>query len=174
MVVSFKKHISLGGYAIHNYNFSLMFRYSVGFDRMHRMLETTNRQEEVTYPPYNIGTHAENSYWITVAVAGFGKQELDITLEKEGLSIVGKKTPSEDKVSYLHRGIAGRSFNLKFNLAEHVKVVRANLENGVLLVNLEREVPEELRLREIEIKTHPNKELANKTKMAISGVKIAA
>jgi molecular chaperone IbpA len=174
MVVSSRNHIALGGYAMHTYDFSPMFRHSVGFNRMQRLLETTSRQEEVTFPPYNIETDGEDAYRITVAVAGFGKQELNITLEKEELSIVGKKELVEDKVSYLHRGIAGRSFNLKFNLADHVKVVHANLENGVLVVNLEREVPEELKLRKIEIETHPIKELANKAKKMISGDKKAA
>jgi len=159
---------------MNTYDFSPMFRYSVGFDRMHRMLETTNRREEVTYPPYNIETDGEDAYRITVAIAGFSEQELDIILVKEELSIVGKKEPVEDKVSYLHRGIAGRSFNLKFNLADHVKVVHANLENGVLVVDLEREVPEELKPRKIEIETHPIKELANKAKKMISGDKKAA
>jgi molecular chaperone IbpA len=128
----------------------------------------------MTYPPYNIETDGENTYRITVAVAGFGQQELDITIEKEELSIVGKKEPVEDKISYLHHGIAGRSFNLKFNLADHVKVVHANLENGVLIVDLEREVPEELKPRKIQIESHPIKELANKAKKIISGDKKAA
>jgi molecular chaperone IbpA len=173
-VVSSINHIALGGYAMHTYDFSPMFRYSVGFDRMHRLLETTNRRDEVTYPPYNIETDGEDAYRITVAVAGFGEQELNITLEKEELSIVGKKEPVEDKVSYLHRGIAGRSFNLKFNLADYVKIVHANLENGILVVDLEREVPEELKARKIEIETNPVKELANKAKKMISGDKKAA
>ena len=159
---------------MHNYYFSPIFRYSVGFERIHRLLETTNRQEEVTYPPYNIETDGENSYRITVAVAGFGEQELDITLEKEELSIVGKKEHVEENVSYLHHGIAGQFFNLKFNLADHVKVVHANLKNGVLIVNLEREVPEELRPRKILLEPHPIKELASKEKKMISGDKKAA
>jgi molecular chaperone IbpA len=158
-------HIALGGYDMHTYDFSPMFRYSVGFDRMHRMLETTNRREEVTYPPYNIETDSEDSYRISVAVAGFEEQELDIILEKDELSIVGKKETGEAKVSYLHRGIAGRSFNLKFNLADHVKVIHANLE---------REVPEELKTRKIKIETHPIKGLADKAKKIISGDKKAA
>jgi len=174
MVVSSRNHIALGGYAMNTYDFSPMFRYSVGFDRMHRMLETTNRREEVTYPPYNIETDGEDAYRITVAIAGFSEQELDIILVKEELSIVGKKEPVEDKVSFLHRGIAGRSFNLKFNLADHVKVVHANLENGVLVVDLEREVPEELKPRKIQIETNPIKEFANKAEKMISGDKKVA
>jgi molecular chaperone IbpA len=174
MVVSSRNHIALGGYAMHTYDFSPMFRHSVGFNRMQRLLETTSRQEEVTFPPYNIETDGEDAYRITFAVAGFGEHELNITLEKEELSIVGKKEPVEDKVSYLHRGIAGQSFNLKFNLANHVKVVHANLENGVLVVTLEREVPEELKPCKIKIETHPIKKLANKPKKTFSGDKKAA
>jgi molecular chaperone IbpA len=174
MMASFTNHIALGGYAMRTYDYSPMLRHSVGFDRMHRLLEATNRREEITYPPYNIETDGEDAYQISVAVAGFGEQELDITLEKEELSIVGKKEPGEDNVSYLHRGIAGRSFNLQFNLADHVKVVHANLENGVLVVDLEREVPEELKPRKIEIETHSVKELTSKANKIIGGDKKAA
>jgi len=151
------------------YDYSPMLRHSVGFDRMHRLLEATNRREEITYPPYNIETDGEDAYRISVAVSGFSDKDLDITLEKEELSIVGKKEPVEGEVSYLHRGIAGRSFHLKFNLADHVVVKGANLENGVLIVDLEREVPEELKPRKIEIETHPIKDLATKAKKMISG-----
>ena len=156
------------------YDFSPMLRHSVGFDRIHRLLESTNRREEITYPPYNIETDGKDAYRISVAVAGFSDKDLDITLEKEELSIVGNKEPAEGEISYLHRGIAGRSFNLKFNLADHVKVVHANLENGVLVVDLEREVPEELRPRKIEIKTHPFKELVKKADKIFSDNKKAA
>jgi molecular chaperone IbpA len=173
-VVSSRNHIAFGGYAMLTYDFSPIFRYSVGFDRMQRLLETTNRREQVIFPPYNIETDGEDAYRITVAVAGFGKHELNIKLEKEELSIIGKKEPVEDKISYLHRGIAGRSFNLKFNLSDHVKVVHANLENGALVVDLEREIPDELKPRKIEIQSHPIKELANKAKKMISGDKKAA
>jgi molecular chaperone IbpA len=159
---------------MHAYDYSPMFRYSVGFDRAHRLLETTNRRDDVTYPPYNIETDGEDVYRIIVAVAGFGEDELDITLEKEELTITGKKEPVDDKVSYLHRGIAGRPFNLKFNLADHVKVVHANLENGVLVVDLEREVPEEHKSRKIKIETHPIEKLTNKEKKMISGNKKVA
>ncbi len=174
MVVSFINHIALGGYAMNTCDFPPMFRYSVGFERVHRLLETTNRREEITYPPYNIETDGKDSYTITVAVAGFGEQELDITLEKEELSIDGKKEPVENKISYLHRGIAGRSFNLKFNLADHVKVVHANLVNGILVVDLERKVPEELKPRKIKIETHQIEKLTNKAKRIIGGDKKAA
>jgi molecular chaperone IbpA len=129
------------------FDFSPMFRHSVGFDRMHRLLETTSQRSEVTYPPYNIETDGENAYRVTVAVAGFTQSDLDITLEDGTLSIEGKQDDDGKDVNYLHRGIAGRSFHLKFNLADHIEVRGADLDNGVLVVELEREVPEELKPR---------------------------
>ena len=174
MMVSSIVHIALGEYAMLTYDFSPMLRHSVGFDRIHRLLESTNRREEITYPPYNIETNVEDAYRISVAVAGFGDKDLDITLEKEELSIVGNKVTAEGEVSYLHRGIAGRSFNLKFNLADHVKVVHANLENGVLIIDLVREVPEELKPRKIKIKTSALNKSVNKAERVLSVEKKAA
>ena len=156
------------------YDFTPMLRHSVGFDRIHRLLEAANTRSEATYPPYNIETDGEDAYRISVAVAGFNSNELDLTLDNEELTISGKKEVEADGVSYLHRGIAGRSFNLKFNLADYVKVVGASLENGVLVVDLEREVPEELKPRKISIETHPIKEFASKVQKVISGDKKAA
>ncbi len=156
------------------YNFSPLYRHSVGFDRMHRLLEAANRRTEVTYPPYNIETDGDDAYRISLAVAGFDRNELDLTLNGDELTIAGKKEEVSDGTSFLHRGIAGRSFELKFNLADHVKVVSADLENGVLVVDLEREVPEELKPRKIEIETHPIKDLAEKAKNLIGGEKKAA
>ena len=156
------------------YDFTPMFRHSVGFDRIHRLLEAANTRSEVSYPPYNIETDGEDAYRISVAVAGFDKDELDMTLDHEELTITGKKEGDADNISYLHRGIAGRSFNLKFNLADHVKVVSANLENGILVVDLEREVPEALKPRKILIETDPIKNLAAKAKKMIGGDKKAA
>ena len=108
------------------------------------------------------------------AVAGFGESDLDVTLENETLTISGKKTDEAEDAAFLHRGIAGRNFQLKFNLADHIKVNSANLENGVLVVDLEREVPEELKPRQIEIKTHLIKSLAEKAKKMIGADKKAA
>ena len=156
------------------YDFTPMLRHSVGFNRIHRLLEAANTRSEVSYPPYNIESDGEDAYRISVAVAGFDRDELDLTLDHEELAITGKKEGEGDGVSYLHRGIAGRSFNLKFNLADHVKVVSANHENGILVVDLEREVPEELKPRKILIETHPIKDLAVKAKKMISGDKKAA
>ena len=156
------------------YNFSPLYRHSVGFDRMHRLLEAANRRTEVTYPPYNIETDGDDAYRISLAVAGFDRNELDLTLNGDKLTIAGKKEEASEGTSFLHRGIAGRSFELKFNLADHVKVVSADLENGVLVVDLEREVPAELKPRKIEIETHPIKGLAEKAKNLIGGEKKAA
>ena len=97
-----------------------------------------------------------------------------MTLEKETLTISGKKAEEAEGVAFLHRGIAGRNFQLKFNLADHIKVSGANLENGVLVVDLVREVPEELKPRQIEIKTNPIKSLAKKAKKMIGVDKKAA
>ena len=156
------------------YDFSPMFRYSVGFDRMQRLMDAAMARTEVTYPPYNIETDGEDAYRVTVAVAGFGEDDLDVTLENETLTISGQKADEAEDAGYLHRGIAGRSFQLKFNLADHIKVNGANLENGVLAVDLVREVPEELKPRQIEIKTNPIKSLAKKARKMIGVDKKAA
>ena len=156
------------------YDFSPMFRHSVGFDRMQRLMDAATTRAEVTYPPYNIETDGEDAYRITVAVAGFGENDLDVTLENETLTISGKKADEAEDSAFLHRGIAGRNFQLKFNLADHIKVTGANLENGVLVVDLEHEVPEELKPRQIEIKTHPIKSLAKKAKKMIGTEQKAA
>ena len=156
------------------YDFSPMFRHSVGFDRMQRLMDAAMARAEVTYPPYNIETDGEAAYRVTVAVAGFGEDDLDVTLENETLTIDGNKTNEAEDVAFLHRGIAGRDFQLKFNLADHIKVNGAKLENGVLVVDLEREVPEELKPRQIEIKTSSIDSLAKKAKKMIGADKQAA
>ena len=156
------------------FDFTPMFRHSVGFDRMQRLMDAATARTEVSYPPYNIETDGEDAYRVTVAVAGFGEDDLDVTLENDTLTISGKKANEAEEVAYLHRGIAGRDFQLKFNLADHIKVNGANLENGVLVVDLEREVPEELKPRQIEIQTNPIKTLAKKAKKMIGAEKEAA
>ncbi len=133
------------------YDFSPLFRYSVGFDRLQRLMDSALERTEVSYPPYNIESVDENAYRITVAVAGFGEGDLDVTVADDTLTISGKKEDEGKVTAYLHRGIAERAFQLKFNLADHVKVRDAALENGVLVVTLEREVPEELKPRKIHI-----------------------
>ena len=145
------------------YDFSPLFRYSVGFDRLQRLMDSAHERAEVSYPPYNIESVDDNAYRITVAVAGFGEKDLDVTVADDTLSISGKKEDEDKGRAYLHRGIAERAFQLKFNLADHVKVRDAGLENGVLVVILEREVPEELKPRKIQI----GKSLVGKAKELI-------
>jgi len=159
---------------MHNYDFTPMFRHSVGFDRIQRLMASASARSEASYPPYNIEADGEDTYRIIVAVAGFDKKDLDITLEEDTLSIIGKKEDEAEDVSYLHRGIAGRSFQLKFNLADHIKVHSADLANGELKIDLKCEVPEALKPRQIEIKTRQAKTLEDKPKKMITGEDQAA
>jgi len=135
------------------FDFAPLYRTSVGFDRLASMLSSANRQDQGnSYPPYNIRATSEDHYQITMAVAGFSEHDLEITTEQNRLLIVGKRADEvEEQGEYLHRGIATRSFERRFNLADHVKVVRASLENGMLHIELERELPEAMKPRTIEI-----------------------
>ena len=138
------------------FDFSPLFRTSVGFDRLASMLNATHRPEQAGgYPPYNIVSCGENSYQISMAVAGFAEHELKITSELNQLTVIGEK--AEEKQSegtqYLYRGIATRSFERRFNLADHVRVTGASLDNGLLHISLERELPEVMKPRSIEIKS---------------------
>ena len=135
------------------FDFSPLYRNSVGFDRLASMMSTASRQEQGnSYPPYNIRSLGENHYQITMAIAGFSETELSITTEQNRLVVKGdSQDDAEEAGEYLHRGIATRSFERRFNLADHVKVVNANLENGLLHIGLERELPEAMKPRTIEI-----------------------
>jgi molecular chaperone IbpA len=137
------------------YDFSPLFRSTVGFDRMQRMIESALRADEsnASYPPYNIEVSGEEAYRITMAVAGFGEDDLNITVKENTLYISGTSRKDDEGTVYLHRGIAGRSFERRFHLAEHIQVAGAKLENGILHVDLVREVPEALKPRKIEIST---------------------
>ncbi|BCM18612.1 Hsp20 family protein [Mesorhizobium sp. J8] len=133
------------------FDFSPLFRSSIGFDRMLNALETASRLETVdNWPPYDIAKTSEDDYRISMAVAGFSQEELAITQEHNMLVVSGQKA-GEDKGEYLHRGIAGRAFQRRFELADHVKVVGASLVNGLLTIDLKREIPEEMKPRRIEI-----------------------
>jgi molecular chaperone IbpA len=127
---------------------SPFFRSTVGFDRLLDLLETADTREG--YPPYNIERSDENNYRVTVAVAGFGEKELSVDVNNGVLTVTGKREEAQ-KASYLHHGIAGRAFERSFQLAEHVEVKGARLENGLLHVDLERRVPEEKKPRKIAI-----------------------
>lgn len=132
-----------------------LYRNSVGFDRLASLLEGAFRAEQVVpgYPPYNIEVMDENRYAITLAVAGFADGEIDIQVERGVLNIKGKKTDDHQKRNYLHHGIAARAFERKFNLADHVEVMSAKLQNGLLSVDLKRVIPEAMKPKRIEINT---------------------
>ncbi|MCG8508629.1 MAG: Hsp20 family protein [Rhodospirillales bacterium] len=136
-------------------DFTPLFRSTVGFDRMQRLIESSLRADESSqsYPPYNIEVTGDDAYQISMAVAGFGEEDLDITVKENSLVISGKARKPENEVSYLYRGIAGRSFDRRFHLADHIKVVDARLVNGILTVDLVREIPEEMKPRKIAIST---------------------
>jgi len=135
------------------FDFSPLYRTSVGFDRLASMLSTASRQDQGnSYPPYNIRTTGEDRYQITMAVAGFAEENLNITTEQNRLIVTGEREDEvEETGEYLHRGIATRSFERRFNLAEHVKVINASLKNGLLHIDLERELPEAMKPRTIKI-----------------------
>ncbi|CAN7254419.1 MULTISPECIES: Hsp20 family protein [Rhizobium] len=136
-----------------NLDFSPLIRSSVGFERMLNALEAASRAETIdNWPPYDIVKTGEDEYRIAMAVAGFSQDELAIIQEQNMLVVSGQKANGED-VQYLHRGIAGRSFQRRFELADHVKVVDAGLVNGLLTIDLKREIPEEMKPRQIEIGT---------------------
>ena len=128
-------------------DYSPFFRSTVGFDRLIGLLESASDQG---YPPYNIERSDENNYRVTVAVAGFAEKDLSVDVKDRVLTVTGKREESE-KPAYLHQGIAGRGFERSFQLAEHVEVKAARLENGLLHVDLERIVPEEKKPRRIVI-----------------------
>ncbi len=132
-----------------------LYRSTIGFDRMASLIDSALRGEQTTsgYPPYNIEVTGENRYGITLAVAGFEENELDIQVENGILSVRGKKANSEDEQQrrFLHQGIAYRSFERKFNLADHVEVKGAELKNGLLTISLVKEVPEAMKPKTIAI-----------------------
>jgi len=134
------------------FDFSPLYRSTVGFDRLFDMLDHATQVEPMTnWPPYNIEKVGEDQYVITMAIAGFSADEVEITQKENLLVITGQKSGSEDGKQYLHRGIATRAFKQSFNLADHVKVTSASLDNGLLTIQLKREVPEALKPRRIEI-----------------------
>lgn len=130
-----------------------LFRTAIGFDRMARLIDTARAAAEgPAYPPYNIEKTADDAYVLTMAVAGFAPEDLDITVQDNVLLVSGKaRQEPEQERRFLHRGIAGRAFERRFVLADHIQVQGADLSNGLLHVALKREVPEALKPRRIEI-----------------------
>lgn len=133
-----------------------LFRSTVGFDRVSRLLESAlndNGNTAAPYPPYNIEKVSDDEYRIVMAVAGFGDDDITITVKENTLFVEGRIADKDEDVRYLHRGIAGRAFERRFDLADHIKVDGAALENGLLVLELRREIPEALKPRTIDIKS---------------------
>ncbi len=129
-----------------------LYRTGVGFDRLAKMLDEVNNFDAPSYPPYNIERTGDHEYRITMAVAGFTADEINIEVKENALSVTGRKAEREDKPQYLHQGIAARNFERRFQLADHVEVTGATMENGLLHVDLKREIPEAMKPRTIAIK----------------------
>lgn len=141
------------------YDFSPLYRSAVGFDRLARQLESAARtSQENGWPPYNIETTGEDAYRIEIAVAGFSADELNLEAKENLLTVTGKKAANDDAAAqktYLHRGLAERDFERRFQLADYVVVKTAALSNGLLSIELKRELPEALKPRRIEIAAGP-------------------
>lgn len=140
------------------YDFTPLFRSTVGFDRWSNVFEAALRDEDSAagFPPYNIEKTGDDMYRIMMAVAGFGENDIEITAQENLLVVTGKLgEPREADTTYLHRGIATRAFERRFSLADHVKIVGATLADGVLQVDLERELPEAMKPRRITIESKP-------------------
>ena len=132
------------------FDFSPLFRSTIGFDRLMQLAESATRVD-AGYPPYNIEVSGDDAYRLTMAVAGFSADELDITVKENTLEITGRSKTEKEPQRVLYRGIARRAFDRRFELADHIKVTGAKLENGVLSVDLVREVPEALKPRKVAI-----------------------
>ena len=152
------------------FDLSPLHRSAIGFDNIFSMLDNVSRSErnQPSYPPYNIELTDEDHYRISMAVAGFDRSELDVETEQNMLTISGKKATQDDESAktFLHRGIAARDFQRQFQLADHVRVVNAKLENGLLHVDLVKEIPEAMKPRRIDINSDDNKLLENEKNAA--------
>ncbi|WP_208379492.1 Hsp20 family protein [Psychromonas algicola] len=135
-----------------------LYRNSVGFDRLASLIDNalTTETKASTYPPYNIEVLDENSYTISLAVAGFAQDELDIQVEKGVLSVSGNKNQAQEERKYLHQGIPNRTFERKFNLADYVEVTGAELSNGLLNISLVKEIPDTMKPKKISISQNDN------------------
>ena len=143
-----------------------LYRSVVGFDRLADLLDSASTEAATGYPPYNIERTGENSYRIEIAVAGFKADDLAIEVKENLLTVQGRKPANDDAKRYLHRGLAERNFERRFQLADYVLVADANLADGLLSISLKRELPEALKPRKIEIS-------ANKDATLIEGEKAA-
>ena len=147
-----------------SYDFAPLFRTAVGFDRLARLVDNLP-QDTAGYPPYNIEKTGEDSYRVTLAVAGFGPDDIELTVKDNALLVSGKAA-EETKGEFLHRGIAARTFSRRFVLADHMVVEKADLVNGLLFVALRREVPESAKPRRVAINAAPAQRVPELTQAA--------
>lgn len=162
-----------------NFDFSPLYRSSIGFDRMATLFDTLSRSEQSqpAYPPYNIELTGDDKYRITMAVAGFNRDEINIEINQNNLTISASKAAEQEAHArtYLHQGIAARSFERRFQLADHVQVQTAQYENGLLHIDLQRIIPEAMKPRTIPIGgAHTQDALNHASMFATSGGKVAA
>ncbi|MEJ2575357.1 MAG: Hsp20 family protein [Gammaproteobacteria bacterium] len=147
-------------------DFTPLFRTAIGFDRLADTLEHAYRADAGGYPPYNIEVRGEDHYRITMAVAGFTEGDLDIEVKQNVLRVSGAKQGEDEERRYLHRGIANRSFERSFQLADYVRVTGAEIKDGLLHVDLVREIPEAMKPRRIEIRRTGEKLIEGETAAA--------
>lgn len=152
------------------YDFSPLFRSTIGFDRMASLLDSAMKaaDHDAGYPPYDIMQAGDDRYRITLSIAGFSEEDLTVEQQERQLVVSGSKSDKADSTTYLHRGIATRDFRREFHLADHVSVTGANLSNGLLTIDLIREVPEEMKPRRIEIRESAPANLLTKAKKLLS------
>ena len=146
-------------------DFTPLFRSAIGFDRLASALESAYRSEAGGYPPYNIEVTGQDKYRISMAVAGFARSDLNIQVKESILTVAGsrKEDDTDKNRRYLYRGIATRNFERQFQLADYVKVVDARLEDGLLHIDLAREIPEAMKPRSIEIRTDEGRVIEDKS-----------
>ena len=148
------------------FDFAPLYRSVVGFDRLAALLETAQTESAQGYPPYNIERTDEHAYRVDIAVAGFKPEELNVEVKENLLTVQGRKAANDEAKRYLHRGLAERNFERKFQLADYVVVTDANLADGLLSISLKRELPEALKPRTIAISTTPQAPLIEGEKAA--------
>ena len=155
---------------MNTYDFSPLLRTAIGIDRLARLAEAAAHYDDVSgYPPYNVESSGDNQFRITLAVAGFSAGEIEIGTKENTLTVTGKKPENEAETNYLYKGIGTSNFSRRFSLADHVLVTGANLSDGLLTIDLLREVPEEKKPRQIQIKTEAPTSFIGKAKKLIEG-----
>ena len=147
-------------------DFAPLYRSAVGFDRLASLIETASAADASGYPPYNIERTDENAYRIEIAVAGFRPDELNIEVRESRLTVTGRKAANDEARTDLHRGLAARDFERRFQLADYIVVADADLADGLLSISLRREIPDALKPRRIEISTTVQPDLLQSEKAA--------